>query len=142
MLVYLFPSESFLLLDLKTSYYKILCISRDLNIFMLWIHRETNFILWNIGSKFNNISTWPRSDTVNEFVKNKSNWPNITFTSVRSSLKHLRRHIQRSSYQWMHEFILNIIDFFGKSEICDFKNILVSQNICRLDISMNDWVVE
>ena len=80
-------------------------------------------------------SVRPRSFFVEHLEKNYSESENFGFLRVESFLEKLRAHVERRANNTSHELVWTA-DLLGESEIREFVNTLVNQNVRRLKITV------
>ena len=80
--------------------------------------------------------TDPRWLTIQHFIKDDTNTPNIIFSIISSFLETLWTHIKRSSNQFTSNLLILILNGMNKPKVSYFVLIIMNENIGRLNISM------
>jgi len=96
----------------------------------------------NIGQQCFFVFSLPWKSSEDKFVKYYSKGPNVTFFCIRFSLEDLRGHIIRCSYMRSKHTILTCLKIFSHSEICKFIDPFIEENVCGLNISMNNIKID
>lgn len=84
------------------------------------------------------ISRLPRRISKHHLIEDDSQWPNIAFSRVLTALQDLRSHVDGASHTRLEHLRAEVIDVFRKSEVADFISTFIDENICWLEVSVND----
>jgi len=84
------------------------------------------------------VFTDPWRLTIQHFIKNNPDTPDIIFSIVSSFLQTLWTHVERSTYQFTNYFLVLVLDRMHESKVSYFILIVVDEDIGRLDISVDE----
>ncbi len=127
------PPDTIVFLSLKHALNQVFscsCYSRA-----YW---KINGLVPNLFFQFNQRFCFPWDSSVKHFIKNHSQRPNVCLLSVLLSTKNLWWHVQRSSHDWLQQLLM-LINSFWKTQICNLNVVIMKQQVCRLQVSVNNF---
>lgn len=85
------------------------------------------------------VSGLPRWIAIQHFIKNNAKRPYITFGRILYSLQDLWSHIYRTSDARFKHLRAKVVNVLCKSKISYFVDAFVDKDVCRLQVTMNDF---
>lgn len=95
-------------------------------------HSQGSQKLWFVPSL-------PRWIAKQHFVEHDSDRPDIALCRVRTLFKDLRRHVYWTAHAALEHLGSEIVNILRESEICDFVDAVLDENVGRLQVSVDNF---
>jgi hypothetical protein len=99
----------------------------------------SNLLCVDGANKLQLVACHPWCFSMQHLIKDKPNWPQIWLICVLLFLQQLRRHVERSSYDWLQEGILTL-NALREAKIANLALTALQKNISRFEVAMDDVI--
>lgn len=98
----------------------------------------SNWYIFNVFKKLIFISCLPWWSPKQHFIKDDANRPNITLCCVWCPFEQLWSHVDWTANTGFEHLRSKVVDILGETEVSDLINVIVNENIGRLQVSMDN----
>lgn len=94
---------------------------------------------FDFGKEFSLGACSPGDCSVDKFIEDNTEWPDIAFGRVVFLIEYLGGHVDGAAHA---SFVSDsgVLDYFGKTEVTNFKIAIIYENIGRLEVAVDGVV--
>jgi hypothetical protein len=132
------PPDPFLLTEGQSAFEELVSLGGEVRLFEYLCDGD----ILQCSQQLLLISCFPGGISMNHFVEDDAERPDVAFCCVLGFLEDLRDHVYRTAHKGFEHLRAVVVHIFGEAEVTDFVHSVIDEDVGRFQITMYDFLLD